>query len=74
MDLAAGQLADALIMGENIIHFHSFHRRPELDETTFFETETRPRPGLVKISRPRRDREFCEMIFRDRDETENSVK
>ena len=43
---------------------------PELDETTFFETETRPRPGLVKISRPRRDREFCKMIFRDRDETE----
>ena len=25
----------------------------ELDETTFFETDTRPRLGLVKISRPR---------------------
>ena len=41
-----------------------------LDETTFCETETRPRPGLIEISRPRRDRDFYKMIFRDRDETE----
>ena len=39
-----------------------------LDETTFCETETRPRPGLIEISRPRQDRDFYKMIFRDRDE------
>ena len=47
-----------------------YNQGAELDETTFFETETRPRPGLDKISRPRRDREFCKMISRDRDNTE----
>ena len=45
-----------------------------LDETTFFETETRPRPGLVKISRLRRDQDQAWSKFRDQDETENSVK
>ena len=47
---------------------------PGLDETTFFETKTRPRPDLVKISRPRRDRDFWKMSFRDRDQTEKSLK
>ena len=43
----------------------------ELDETTFFKTETRPIPGLVNISRPRRDQDQCFTKFsrpkRDRD-------
>ena len=43
---------------------------PGLDETTFCETETRPRPGFIEISRPRQDRDFYKMIFRDQDETE----
>ena len=45
-----------------------------LDETTFFETETRPIPGPSKILRPRRDQDNILSNFWDRDETENSAK
>ena len=42
--------------------------RAGLDETTFCETETGPRRGLIKILRLRRDWEFYKMIFRGQDE------
>ena len=34
-----------------------------LDETTFCETETRTRPGLIEISRPRQDQDFFKNDF-----------
>ena len=55
-------------------------------DSSFYETDTRPRILEMIFRDPRRDREFCKMsfrdrdrevckmIFRDRDETENSVK
>ena len=43
-------------------------------DSSFYETDTRPRILRIIFRDPRRDQEFCKMIFRDRDETENSVK
>ena len=59
--------------GYELGHFTVFflcNEQTGLDETRFCETETRPRPGFIEISRPRRDRDFYKMIFRDRDKTE----
>ena len=46
--------------------------RPRPAFYQIFETETRPRLLEDDFPRPRRDRDFWKMIFRDRDETETS--